>query len=222
MTADEIQSNVDDIKSNLMVHMAQLVLKCPSASSTRRLSDSVTSMISHRRHLAATVVGLTPSNDTVLSDTCSACKVVSGSFNVKTQDGGAADICGLSLQTAAYLKTLQGVTFQGSDQCSGLSYAGSSKADANPSSQKTTGPVVIAVVAFAAFAIVFFIVFKRRRRKSRQLKSPSYDTESEPESPDGLPSPAEKRHARYPPRVLDLESRQTDQTPSTLRTLDSA
>jgi len=209
MTVEDIQSNVDDIKSNLMTHMATSVLKCPSSSSRRQLGESYASMFFDRRRLEATVVGFTPSNDTVLSDTCPGCKVVSGSYNVKTQDGGAADVCGLSLQTAAYLKTLQGVAFQGSDQCSGLSYAGLGKADANPSSQKTTGPVVIAVVAFVAFAIVFIVIFKKRRRRSRQEKTPNYDTESEPDSPIG--------------KYMDLHSRQnTELTPSTLRTMDSA
>jgi len=220
MTPDDIQSNVDDIKSNLMTHMSESVLKCPS--SRRQLVESYASIFLDRRRLASTVVGLSAGNDTVASDSCSGCKVVSGSFSVKTQDGSAADVCGLSLQAAAYLKTLQGVAFQGSDQCSGLSYAGVAKADANPSNQKTIGPVVIAVVAFVAFAIVFFVVFKKRRRNLHQTKSPSYDTESEHDSPEGRPSPAEKNYTRYPPRVLDLESRHTEQTPSTLRTMDSA
>ena len=146
---------------------------------------------------------------------------MSGSFTASTQDGGAADVCGLSLKAAAYLKTLQGVTFQGSDQCSGLSYAGSSKADSTALDGKTVGPVVVGVVAFVAFAIVFFMVFKRRRRNSQQKDSISYDTDSEPESPNRALAPLEKKYSQYPPRVLDLESRNTDQTPSTLRTFDS-
>jgi len=219
MAADAIQSDVDDIKANLMTHMASSLLKCPSIR--RQLKVSHVFEIFDRRRLAATVVGLSGGNDTVTNNTCSSCKVVSGSFIANTQDGGAADVCGLSLQAAAYLKTLQGVTFQGSDQCSGLSYAGASKADSTALNQKTIGPVVIAVVAFVAFAILFSIVFKRRRKNQDQKNSINYDTESEPDSPNGPPSPVGKKYTSQPPRVLDLQSRNTEDTPSTLRTLES-